>query len=253
MRLPETSREMLANHNWIFPQSGGRPWLERPPFPHWIEIGVSLLCGQKCDSEWVVRLPSVLMGTFVVLLTAWIASVWFGRTIGLLSGFVLATMFEFYKYSILAEDDIFLAAIVVLAIALFVHMEFASGKEADRRVNFLGHRPWEVWGFFILLGLSNLAKSPLLGMVVVVGPVGLFLLLSGQLLRIRRYVWETGWILAIVLSAAWCWRQSMRTPTCCKTGSSITRTRHNTTSRFGITRWPCCHFVCRGSRWRFRD
>jgi 4-amino-4-deoxy-L-arabinose transferase-like glycosyltransferase len=202
-RLPETSREMLANHNWIFPQSGGRPWLERPPFPHWIEIGVSLLSGQKCDTEWVVRLPSVLMGTFVVLLTAWMASLWFGRMIGLLSGFVLATMFEFYKYSILAEDDIFLAALVVLAIALFVHMEFASGKETDRRVNFLGNRPWQVWAFFIVVGITNLAKSPLLGMVVVVGTVGLFLLLSGQWLRIRRYIWETGWILAIVLSAAW--------------------------------------------------
>jgi len=202
-RLPETAREMLANHNWLFPQSGGRPWLERPPFPHWLLIGVSLVCGQKCDTEWVVRLPSVLMGTFVVLLTGWMASVWFGRTIGLLSGFVLATMFEFYKYSILAEDDIFLAALVVLGVALFVQMEFASGKERDSRIHFLGNRPWPVWAFFIVLGICNLAKSPLLGTVVVVGPVGLFLLLNGQWLRIRRYIWETGWILAIVLSAAW--------------------------------------------------
>jgi hypothetical protein len=131
------------------------------------------------------------------------ASLWFGRTIGLLSGFALATMFEFYKYSILAEDDIFLAALVVLAVALFVHMEFASGKEKDTRVHFLGNRPWQVWVFFIVLGLTNLAKSPLLGMVVVVGPIGLFLLLSGQWLHFRRYIWGVGWAIAIVLTVVW--------------------------------------------------
>ena len=58
-RLAELSREMFANHNWLFPQSGGRPWLERPPLPQWIEVGTSLLLGQRCDAVWVVRLPSV--------------------------------------------------------------------------------------------------------------------------------------------------------------------------------------------------
>ena len=39
-RLPELSREMFLHHNWLFPQSGGRPWLERPPLPQWIEVGI---------------------------------------------------------------------------------------------------------------------------------------------------------------------------------------------------------------------
>ncbi len=202
-RVPQTAREMLAGHNWLFPQSGGRPWLERPPLPHWMLIGASVIFGQKCDSEWIVRLPSVLMGTSVVLMTAWMASVWFGRTIGLLSGLALSTMFEFYTYSILAEDDIFLAAFVTLAVALFVSMEFASGRQDEGRWRFLGNRPWRVWAFFIILGLSNIVKSPLLGPAVVVAPIGGFLFSNRQWPRLGRYLWGPGWMIFAILLVAW--------------------------------------------------
>ena len=194
---------MFANHNWLFPQSGGRPWLERPPLPQWIEVGTSLLLGQRCDAIWVVRLPSVLMGLAVVLMTAWAAAVWFGRGVGMLSGLVLATMYEFYAYSVLAEDDIFLAAAVAVAFSLFISMEFASGKEPDPRVGFFGNRPWQVWAFFFVLGLMNIVKSPLLGPAAVVGPVGAYLLLSRDPLRIRRYIWLWGWLMFGLLLVSW--------------------------------------------------
>ena len=202
-RLPETSREMLAHHHWLFPQSGDRPWLERPPLPHWIEIGVSLVLGQRCDHVWVVRLPSVLMGLSIVLMTAWMASIWFGRNVGLLSGFVLATMYEFYAYSVLAEDDIFLAAIVTLAMLLFVKMEFASGREGDARLGFFGYRPALVSAFFFVLGLMNIVKSPLLGAAIVGGPIGVFILWDADLRRIRRYAWFWGGVLFVVLLVWW--------------------------------------------------
>src|SRR4051794_16627926 len=64
-RLPQASREMLSNGDWLIPMSGGRPWLERPPLPHWITAGVAILCG-RCDQVWIVRIPPVLMGTLSV-------------------------------------------------------------------------------------------------------------------------------------------------------------------------------------------
>src|SRR5258705_1880207 len=93
-RLPELSREMMQSHDWIIPRSGGRPWLERPPLPHWITIATSAILGQRCDRVWVVRLPAVLMGTITVLLTAWIAARLFGRNIGLASGLILPTCYH---------------------------------------------------------------------------------------------------------------------------------------------------------------
>jgi 4-amino-4-deoxy-L-arabinose transferase-like glycosyltransferase len=227
-RLPECSREMLAGHNWLFPQSGGRPWLERPPLPQWIEVAVSVLFGQHCDRIWVVRLPAVLMGTSIVLMTAWMASLWFGRITGLLSGLVLATTYEFYAYSILAEDDIFLAAVVVLAVTLFVSLEFASGEERNQRVRLFGNRPWQVWGLFLALGVSNLAKGPLVGAAVVVATIGAFILSAVQrapadnghgvwswsldLSRARRYAWVWGGLIFSILVFAWSWAAHRRYP-----------------------------------------
>ena len=62
VRLPECSREMQANHDWLIPRSGGRPWLEWPLLPMWITVGLATLLRQTCDTLWIVRLGSVLMG-----------------------------------------------------------------------------------------------------------------------------------------------------------------------------------------------
>src|SRR5262249_61242210 len=32
-------REMFDSGNWLIPTYGGRPWLERPPVPHWLTGG----------------------------------------------------------------------------------------------------------------------------------------------------------------------------------------------------------------------
>src|SRR5580658_8067394 len=51
-RLPECSREMLAKGNWLIPMDGDRPWLERPPFPHWVMLTVGKIIGQHYNNEW---------------------------------------------------------------------------------------------------------------------------------------------------------------------------------------------------------
>ena len=212
-RLPQCSREMYQNHDWIIPRSGGRPWLERPPFPHWITVATSTLLGQHCDSVWVVRLPAALMGCVTILLTAWIASVFFGRQIGLCSGLILATAFEFYEYASLAEDDIFLAALVVTAIALFVRAQFApQDRLARERTSFFGWRPWPVVAFFAVLGLTNLAKGPLVGAAVVIATLVAFLPATRDPTSIRRFLWSWGWLIFGLLTVAWPWAVYHRYP-----------------------------------------
>ena len=211
-RLPEVSREMMRNGNWLIPMSGGRPWLERPPLPHWMTIATSAVLGQHCDSVWVVRLPAAIAGMLTVLCTAWIAGRLCGRGIGLLSGLILATSYEFYEYSCLAEDDIYLAAIVAAAVALFVRMEFPGGTGAPavhsisgKHRYFFGACDWPLLAFFALLGLTNFAKGPLVGAAVVIAPVGAFLLFPPDFSRIRKYLWLWGWLVFAALTIAWPW------------------------------------------------
>jgi 4-amino-4-deoxy-L-arabinose transferase-like glycosyltransferase len=221
-RLPETSREMLARHDWLLPMDGNRPWLERPPFPHWCMMAVAKVIGQRCDTEWSVRIPPSLAGLLIVILAAQIAAKWFSRNIGLISGLLLATMYEFYAYSTLAEDDIFLGLLVVLAIALFVRMEFAASPRAENaRVGFLNGRPWTMAAFFVVLGLTNLAKGPIVGAAVVIGTIVAYFLMPRlrwqpegdfslifdfhveQRRRMRQYLWLWGILAALVIALSW--------------------------------------------------
>ncbi|MDP9173929.1 MAG: glycosyltransferase family 39 protein [Planctomycetota bacterium] len=203
-RLPQCSREMMASGSWLIPTSGGRPWLERPPLPHWIMISVAKLIGQHCDNEWSVRIPPALCGLLVAMMVAAIAARWFGNNMGLAAGLILATMYEFYYYSTLAEDDIFLALVVVAAIACFARMEFFQPvDDSDARLHPMGTRPWPVVAFFILLGLTNLAKGPIVGAAVVLGPVGAYLLWQRDLRKIRRYLWFWGILLAAAIGLSW--------------------------------------------------
>ena len=203
-RLPQTSREMLATHHWLLPTSGNRPWLERPPLPHWFVCAAMAVTGHV-DRVWVVRLPSAIMGAVTVVLTVWMAGRCFGRTVGLLSGCVLATSYEFYLYAGSAEDDVYLAALVAVATVLFVRSEFLSPGERGGR--FWGNRPWDVWAFFVVVGLTNLAKGPLLGVAFVGSAVGAYAVWTGLAERrwatFFRYTWLWGWLVLLGLTVAW--------------------------------------------------
>ncbi len=221
-RLPELSREMMATHNWLVPMDGDRPWLERPPLPHWCMIAVAKVIGQRCDTRWSVGIPPALAGLLIVLMTARIAAGWFGRGMGIVSGLVLATMYEFYIYSTLAEDDIFLGVLVMGAMALFVGQEFhVDPVVGEGRIRFLGWRPWRVAAFFVFLGLTNLAKGPVVGAAVVIGAIAAYFVMPSilwegggdlsfvfhfppeQRRRIFRYWWLWGILGAAVIALSW--------------------------------------------------
>jgi 4-amino-4-deoxy-L-arabinose transferase-like glycosyltransferase len=197
----QNAREMRADGDWIIPHYGGRPWVERPPLPFWITNAVVEMCG---DRPFSYRLAALLMGLPCVLLVAWMASLWFGRGIGLMSGLILATMQEFTHYSTGPEADIFLCLIVTAAMALFVYLEFrCRGTDETEDVRFLGQRPWPVLTFFIVLGLTNLVKGLFFGTLFVLLPVGCFLIATANVRALRRYLWLWGWLACLAVAVAW--------------------------------------------------
>jgi 4-amino-4-deoxy-L-arabinose transferase-like glycosyltransferase len=111
--------------------------------------------------------------------------------------------------------------LVVAALALFVRMEFLIDPMVeDRRVGFTGRRPWRVVAFFVLLGLTNLAKGPAVGAAAVIGTIAAYFLMpsilwqSGdfsvifhwppeQRRRARRYLWLWGILAAAAIALSW--------------------------------------------------
>jgi 4-amino-4-deoxy-L-arabinose transferase-like glycosyltransferase len=210
--LPQTSREMYADHDWVIPKNGGRPWLENPPLPQWITVGVASLIG-RCDEVWIVRIPPAIMGTLSVLLVAWMASVWFGRVQGMLSGLILATMHEFSQYSWLAEDEIFLCTLVTAAVAAFVRLEFVRpGGTTSEPTHFFARRSGSMLLLFVALGCTNLAKGLIFGTAMAVIPIAGYLLWNRDLKRILPYFWCWGWLAYVAIAVAWPVAAWMRYP-----------------------------------------
>jgi 4-amino-4-deoxy-L-arabinose transferase-like glycosyltransferase len=201
--LSQTSRQMAADHDWLVPHFGQAPWLERPPLPQWITVGITHIIGHS-DQEWIMRLGSALSGTITVLLTVWLGGAFFGRGVGILSGLILATMYEFLRYSTLAEADIFLAPIVTGCLTLFAYLEVVRAKpQAVGWTTFFGGRPWAVLGFFVLLGMTNLAKGVVFGTAMTLIPIGGFFFLNGRVGPILRYCWLWGWLTFAAIALAW--------------------------------------------------
>ena len=201
--LPQSAREMLADHDFVVPKNGGRPWLESPPLPQWTTVALYSLFGSG-DQLWVARIGPALMGTLSVLLLAWMAGRLFGRTIGLLSGGVFATMYELVQYSWLAEDEIFLCALVTLAVSAFVWVEYVrADSAAPGSRNFFGARPWSLLLFFLALGATNLAKGIAFGTVMAAVSMATTLLWNRDFRRISFYCWFWGWLAYGAVALAW--------------------------------------------------
>lgn len=247
--LSQTTRAMLADHDWLVPHYGTAPWLERPPLPQWVACAICTVIGH-CDQEWQVRIGSALAGLTTVLLTVWLAGRLHGRWIGILSGLALATMYNFVRYSTLAEADIFLAPIVAGALCAFSYTELSVSDASAGNPSptlrgiaqtLIGKRPWSVVVFFVLLGMTNLVKGLIFGMVITLAPIAVFVLWShhwrslaiffglfawafvakafklgsaigvGPLLLFMlwnvqlywRYCWVWGWLAVLAIAAPW--------------------------------------------------
>lgn len=200
--LSQTTKAMLADHDWLVPHYGDAPWLERPPLPQWISCVICAVIGH-CDQEWNVRIGPALAGTLTVLLTLWLAGRLFGRGVGILSALALATMYNFVRYSTLAEADIFLAPIVAGALCAFVYAEILATGGSGESGNFFGTRPWAVLLFFVLLGMTNLAKGLIFGTVLTLAPVGVFLLWNFRWESFTRYLWLWGWLAFFAVALPW--------------------------------------------------
>jgi hypothetical protein len=194
---------MRTDGDWVIPHYGGRPWLERPPLPFWLTLPVLSALGDHATSY---RLTSALVGLGCVLTVGWVASLWFGRGVGLLSGVALATLHLFNHYAAGPEAEIFLCAAVTACIATFAYLEFRlrNGPGADREPWLLGRRPLALLAFFVLLGLTNLVKGLFFGDAFVILPAAVYLLWGERPLSyVRRYVWLPGWLAFAACGAAW--------------------------------------------------
>lgn len=139
----EVARECLDTGDWLTLHWQRKPWFIHAPLAMWIEAAGFALLGV---SEGTARLPSVLFGTGLVLLTTALGQMLFGRRVGFAAGLILATSPLFFMIARMAILDMTFAFFVTLAVYIFVR---ASHHENRRLYP----------AFWLAAGLATLSKG----------------------------------------------------------------------------------------------
>ncbi len=186
---PETAREMLARGDLLDPVFNNAPRWGKPVGFYLAEAVSMRVLG---TSEFAARLPSLLAGLGLTLVTASAGAVLLGTGTGFISGVICATALMPSVYSRSAVPDMFLAFFVALSLLAFLKASWQREKPG-------GH--W-LWLMYAAAALAFLCKGPL-GAILPTIAIGGYLLASGQWRQIPRFKIVRGVLLFAAVAAPW--------------------------------------------------
>jgi 4-amino-4-deoxy-L-arabinose transferase-like glycosyltransferase len=125
-RVAGIAREMAITSDYLIPRLNGEDFLEYPSLGYW-PIAFSLSMSQH-PPDFLAFLPMVLLGTGTVFITYLIGKTLAGERIGLMGGFILATMSTFVTFHRHFRVDPVLLFFTTLSLYGFV-----AGYQASRR------------------------------------------------------------------------------------------------------------------------
>jgi 4-amino-4-deoxy-L-arabinose transferase-like glycosyltransferase len=201
----QISRTMIRSGDWVTPRLDGIRYFEKPPLMYWM---VAASIGILGDSETAARLPTLLCSIFLCWLVARMARRAIGDRAGLYAGLSLATCCGLWLFTRILIPDVALTLAVTLALRGFFR---AVGETEDGQKD--NSRAWALSAWVSLA--AGLLLKGLIAVVFTVGPMVLYLLLTG-LWRSRR-TWRsllpgTGIAITLILAAPWYILATLRNP-----------------------------------------
>ncbi len=140
---------MIQVGDWILMHFNGKVYADKPPLFFWI-IGLSSFLWNGFTS-FSVRFPSALFGTLTVLMIFLMSKNLFSSRTGFLSGFILATSFQFTYLSTRANMDTTLTFFITTSLFCFFRW-YQKLPSTDR---------FSIYGFYIGMALATLVKGPI--------------------------------------------------------------------------------------------
>jgi 4-amino-4-deoxy-L-arabinose transferase-like glycosyltransferase len=188
-RYAQVAREMWQRGDLITPTIGGYLWAEKPALLYWLMMVGMWVLGV---TEWAARLPSAVLATLAVLAVYYTGQRMVSERFGFLSGLALIVNVMFASFAHGASTDMPVTAMITLGLCGFWLFEAEPGDRKSRWI-------LAAYGWF---GLALLAKG-LIGVMLPAGIIGVYLVLTRQLGKLRDLRWLPGLAILLVLALIW--------------------------------------------------
>ncbi|MFN7166173.1 MAG: ArnT family glycosyltransferase [Pannonibacter sp.] len=191
-RFTQASKQMLETGNYVDIRLQEEPRYKKPIGIYWLQVVSAKATGYGADAPlWVYRLPSLIAGLSVVLLTYWMARAFAGPPVAFVAGLLVLSALILGVEARLGKTDATLFAMIVLAQGALARL-------------FLANSPVPRWGlalvFWTAIAGGVLVKGPVILMVVGLTVAGLMLLTrSASWFRASAPVFGVPWMLLLIL------------------------------------------------------
>jgi len=188
-RYAQIAREMMETGRYIVPHLNAERYPDKPPLFFWL---MALAAAPSGDvSAFEARLPSVLAGLGLILLTYLFAARLFDPGTGLLAAGVLFCCEQFFSTTTSSHFDTILAFWTTLAL-LLLYIGYTS---ADRGKNYM-------LGAYAAMGGALLTKGPV-GLIIPLAIGLLYVLARKDFRRLKDLHLGKGLVVALGILAVW--------------------------------------------------
>ena len=186
-----TAREMIQNHEYVWPTMNGVPRLQKTPLCYWLVAGVAKLTGNV--DELSARLPSALFAFLSAVAILYYLSQWLSLQIAAISTAVWSTSLAYIRCSHSARPDMVMAFFIVLCMLSFYSILISQNRRQQIIHGLI---------FWISFALANLAKGPAPVPYVLI-PVAVYMIFSKQWHIVARMLPLVGSFIFLVIVLPW--------------------------------------------------
>ena len=180
----EIYRSPIGSNNWLYPTIGDRPYLNKPPFIHWL---IALSYSWFGVNEWSTRLPAAMLTALSVPLVYAVGrEIFTQRSAAVFSSLVYLTLLPVVRHGRLAMLDGAIVCFFLLAIWSILRSRYHLRA---------------LWGVSLGLGLICLTKGLMMGCLMSAIAL-LFLLWDNPRLLASKYFWGAI-VLGLIPALAW--------------------------------------------------
>ncbi|MFH0134364.1 ArnT family glycosyltransferase [Variovorax sp. VaC1] len=199
-RYAGVALSMLHSGDWLVPRLDGLPFFHKPPLFYWIGAAAMSVTGPV---EWAARLPSILGAGAAASALFLFLRRWSTVRQALLSTMVLVTTPFFFLGAQFANLDMLVAGCISATVLLA-----AAAALARERAE-----PWRALlaGAYLFAAAGLLAKG-LIGVVLPVGVLLTWCVVTRRAAVLRLSVWLPGWAILLAVAGPWFVAMQMKYP-----------------------------------------